>query len=228
MGRLGVTAIVAGITLAGCSNQYPADRVTKVADDDPRMNAAMGKARSTVSSFLAALQSPQPGQSGFTVKTAFSDGSNTEHIWLGPVSYDGETIHGTVRNAPTTVKSVKMGQYAAVPPSRISDWMYLDHGKVVGGHTLRVLRETLLPRERADFDKKVQFLTVRRTRTSTACEAACGRSVDAKVSGIILWRAGSVAAPGQEDSHGRRASRSSPAGPATSRITPCPTSTSKT
>ena len=53
-------AIAAGITLAGCGNQYPADRVTKVADNDPRMNAAMDKARSTVNSFIAALQSPQP------------------------------------------------------------------------------------------------------------------------------------------------------------------------
>jgi len=36
--------------------------------------------------------------------------------------------------------------------------MYLEHGKLVGGQTLRVLRETLPPSERADFDKKVQFL----------------------------------------------------------------------
>jgi len=122
------------------------------------MNATMDKARATVSSFLAALQSLQPGQSGFTVKMAFTDGSNTEHIWLAPVSYDGKTFHGTVSNDPTTVKYVKPGQQAAVSPSRISDWMYLDHGKVVGGHTLRVLRETLPPNERADFDKQVQFL----------------------------------------------------------------------
>ena len=50
-----------------------------------------------------------------------------------------------------------MGEQAAVAPSKISDWMYLEHGKVVGGHTLRVLRETLSPSERADFDKQVQF-----------------------------------------------------------------------
>jgi uncharacterized protein YegJ (DUF2314 family) len=157
MGRFGVLAIVAGIMTAGCGNEYPVDKVTKVADDDPRMNAAMDKARSTVSSFIAALQSPQPSQSGFTVKMAFSDGSNTEHMWLASVSYDGTTFHGTVGNVPVTVKSVKMGEQAAVSPSKISDWMYLEHGKVVGGHTLRVLRETLSPSERADFDTQVQF-----------------------------------------------------------------------
>ena len=150
-------AILAGITLIGCGNPYPSDRVTKVADDDPRMNAAMDKARSTVSSFVAALQSPQPGQSDFTVKMAFSDGSNTEHMWLAPVTYDGKTFLGAVSNVPTTVKSVKMGERAAVSPSKISDWMYLEHGKIVGGHTIRVLRDTLSPGERADFDKQMQF-----------------------------------------------------------------------
>jgi uncharacterized protein YegJ (DUF2314 family) len=118
----------------------------------------MDKARSTVSSFVLALQSPQPGQSGFAVKMAFADGSNIEHIWLSPVSYDGKTFHGTVSNVPATVNNVKMRQQAAVPPSQISDWMYLERGKVVGGHTLRVLRDTLTPSERADFEKNVRFL----------------------------------------------------------------------
>jgi uncharacterized protein YegJ (DUF2314 family) len=157
MERFRTLAIVAGIMVPGCADHYPADKVTKVADDDPRMNVAMDKARSTVSSFIAALHSPGPGQSGFTVKMAFTEGSNTDHIWLAPVSYDGKSLHGTVSNVPTTVKSVEMGQQAAVLPSKISDWMYLENGKVVGGHTIRVLRDTLSPSERADFDKKVQF-----------------------------------------------------------------------
>jgi uncharacterized protein YegJ (DUF2314 family) len=158
MGRLGTMAIVLGLTLAGCGNPYPADRVTKVADDDPRMNAAMDKARASVNEFIAALESPRPGQTDFTVKMAFSDGSNTEHMWLAPVTYDGKAFHGAVSNDPTSVNNVRMGQQVEVSPSKISDWMYLDHGKVVGGQTLRVLRDTLGPKERADFDKSVQFL----------------------------------------------------------------------
>jgi uncharacterized protein YegJ (DUF2314 family) len=158
MGRLAVMVIVGGLTLAGCGDRYPADRVTQVADDDPRMNAAIDKARSTVGSFLAALKSPQPGQTGFTVKMPFTDGSNTEHMWLAPVSYDGKMFHGTVSNEPKDVGNVRMGQQATVSPAEISDWMYIDHGKLVGGHTLRVLRDTLSPAERAEFDKQARFI----------------------------------------------------------------------
>jgi uncharacterized protein YegJ (DUF2314 family) len=158
MGHLRVLAIAAVISLAGCAKEYPADRVTKVADDDVRMNAAIDKARATVDSFIAALQAPKPGQSNFTIKMAFSDGANTEHIWLEPVSFDGKTFHGTVSDVARTVKIVKMGQPAVASPSEISDWMYLENGKIVGGHTIRVLRDTLTPRERADFDKDVKFV----------------------------------------------------------------------
>ncbi len=158
MRRFGAMPIVIGLTLwVGCGDPYPADRVTKVADDDPRMNGAMEKARSSVGEFITALKSPQAGQTEFTVKMAFSDGSNTEHMWLAPVTFDGETFHGPVSNDPASVGNVRMGQRAEVSPTKISDWMYLDQGKVVGGYTLRVLRDTLSPKERVEFDKSVQF-----------------------------------------------------------------------
>ena len=89
---------------------------------------------------------------------AFSDGADTEFMWLAPVRYDGKSFHGSVSNVPRTVKNVREGQPAVVLATEIGDWMYLEDGKVVGGHTLRVLRETLTPRERAQFDQEVKFL----------------------------------------------------------------------
>jgi uncharacterized protein YegJ (DUF2314 family) len=151
---IGMTAFLVG----GCSKKHPADKVTYVADDDPRMNAAMVKARSTVNTFIAALKSPQPGQSAFSVKMAFTDGTNTEHMWLTPVSYDGTQFQGTVNNEPEKVNTVKLGQKVTVAPSKISDWMYVENQKLVGGLTLRVLRDALTPAERVDFDKGVPFV----------------------------------------------------------------------
>jgi uncharacterized protein YegJ (DUF2314 family) len=151
---IGMTAFLA----TGCSNKHPADKVTYVADDDPRMNAAMVKARSTVNTFIVALKSPQPGQSAYSVKMAFTDGTNTEHMWLTPVSYDGTQFQGTVNNEPEKVNTVKMGQKVTVAPSKISGWMYVENQKLVGGLTLRVLRDALTPAERVDFDKGVPFV----------------------------------------------------------------------
>ena len=118
MGRRLGTLIVLALALAGCGKEHPADKVTYVADDDPRMIAAMEKARSTVSTFIAALKSPKPGHSAFSVKSAFTDGDTAEHMWLSPVSYDGNSFHGTVNNKPERVKTVMMGDKVTVAPSK--------------------------------------------------------------------------------------------------------------
>jgi uncharacterized protein YegJ (DUF2314 family) len=121
------------------------------------MNAAMEKARSTVKTFIAALGAPQPGESGYSVKVRFADGSNAEHMWLSPVAFDGASFQGTVNNKPEKVQNVRIGQKASVDPSQISDWMYIKNGKLIGGFTFRVLRDSMPPAERAEFDKSLPF-----------------------------------------------------------------------
>jgi uncharacterized protein YegJ (DUF2314 family) len=158
MGRCAVGLIVLALMVAAWRNQRWSDKFTQVADDDPRMNTAIDKARSTVDAFIAALNSPKSGQSQFSIKMAFTDGDHTEHMWLTPVRYDGKTFRGTLSNEPRTVRTVMMGQGATVSASEISDWMYLENGKLVGAYTLRVLRDTLAPAERREFDRNVQFI----------------------------------------------------------------------
>jgi uncharacterized protein YegJ (DUF2314 family) len=151
-------AVVLFGILPGCGKKQPEDKVTMVEDDDPRMNAAIDKARATVKTFISALKSPRTGQSAFSVKMAFTDGKQTEHMWLSPVSYDGKVFQGTVNNDPQMVSNVKIGQKASIDPSRISDWMYIEKRKLVGGYTFRVLREAMRPEERADFDRSMPFV----------------------------------------------------------------------
>jgi uncharacterized protein YegJ (DUF2314 family) len=149
---------VLALAFTGCGKKHPVDKVTYVADDDPRMNAAIDKARSTVNTFITALRSPKPGQSSFSVKMAFTEGKQTEHMWLTAVTYDGKNFQGSVNNEPEMVKNDKMGQKAKVEASKISDWMYVENGRLIGGQTLRVLRDAMTPAERADFDKSVPFV----------------------------------------------------------------------
>jgi hypothetical protein len=59
--------------VAGCRKQPTEIPVTSVPDDDPKMNAAIARARSTMNDFIAALQAPAPSQTAFSIKYAFSD-----------------------------------------------------------------------------------------------------------------------------------------------------------
>jgi uncharacterized protein YegJ (DUF2314 family) len=152
-----VSISVALALIAGCNKQSGKDKIISVSGDDPAMNTAIKKARDTVGTFIAALNSPKPNQDSFTVKMAFVDGKQTEHMWLSPVRYDGNRFHGIVNNDPELVSNVKIGQTASVDPAQISDWMFVENGKLVGGYTIRVLREKMSPRERAEFDQRAPF-----------------------------------------------------------------------
>src|SRR3954468_11410251 len=110
------------LLVSGCGRQNTTDKVTLVADNDPRMNAAIEKARGTTNTFITALRIPKSNQTGFAIKVPFTDGDQTEHMWLSSVSYDGKNFQATVDNEPENVKTVKLGQKLTVEPTKISDW----------------------------------------------------------------------------------------------------------
>lgn len=124
--------------------------VINVSADDAEMNAAIQEAQGTLDTFIASLQSPQPGQTGFSIKArfAFGDDGGYEHIWIADVSYDGKAFSGTIANEPVDVKNLEFGQRVTIPVSEVTDWMLVQDGKLVGGYTLRVLLKRMSPEER--------------------------------------------------------------------------------
>ena len=131
--------------------------VHMVSDEDPEMNSAMEQARASVTNFITSLKNPGQNQTYFSVKAKFIDGRHTEHIWLYDVSYDGNQFFGKIGNNPLNVKNVSLGDEFALVPSKISDWMIVEDKKLVGGYTLRVLRNRLSEEERKKFDESLPF-----------------------------------------------------------------------
>jgi uncharacterized protein YegJ (DUF2314 family) len=88
----------------------------------------------------------------FIVKKPFKDGEKVEHIWLSDVSFDGTNFRGRVDNEPLDVKNVTLGATATAAKGEISDWSYVDDGKLVGGYTIRVLYARMTRDEKKDFE----------------------------------------------------------------------------
>src|SRR5688572_29018886 len=114
-----------------------------VADDDAAMNAAVAKARESLPQFLAALKSASPAQRDFAIKAGFTDGDATEYMTITAVRPDSPGFRGTLNNDPTALRNVKRGDEVSVGPERVVDWSYVENGKLVGGLTLRVLRDRM-------------------------------------------------------------------------------------
>lgn len=128
--------------------------VVTIADDDERMNDAMEKARLTLEYFRESLLLPRPEQTYFSVKVKIEDKGKQEYIWLTSPSFDEEgNLFGIVGNKPQFVNSIKDGQEIGIDAGSIADWMILEDGRLIGGYTIRAIRDRLSENEIADFDK---------------------------------------------------------------------------
>ncbi len=103
------------------------------------MAQAIVRARETLPMFFSLSEAPEAGQGGFALKVAITDGRETEHFWLKVIRRDKNGFVGTIDNTPRSVKNVKFGQRYKFPHKDISDWMYVQGGKIFGGYTIRVL-----------------------------------------------------------------------------------------
>jgi uncharacterized protein YegJ (DUF2314 family) len=129
----------------------------EVPNDHTAMHQAVTQARKTIGEFLAALKHPAPGQQDFEVKKPFIQNGQVEHIWLSDVQFVGNRLQGRVDNEARKIQGLKLGQLVSVKPSEISDWLYIDHGKLVGGYTVRVQYNELSPKEKLEFDRAADF-----------------------------------------------------------------------
>ncbi len=112
--------------------------VYEIRPDDESMRAAESRARQTLDRFLTALRSPAPNHTGFAIKARFSDGHQTEHIWLEALEPTSGGFAGILGNIPEAVAVAHDNRRVRVEREAVSDWMYLEGDILVGGYTIRV------------------------------------------------------------------------------------------
>ncbi|MFN8443120.1 MAG: DUF2314 domain-containing protein [Caldilineaceae bacterium] len=79
-------------------------------------------------------------------------------MWLIDISYQDGKFTGKIGNEPVYRKDLKLGDEVTVPISSITDWMIIEDGKLIGGYTIRVLRNRMSETEREAFDKDLDFI----------------------------------------------------------------------
>lgn len=144
--------------LANDPVELPANSgLTAIPDDDPKMLAAIKQARETLDQFIVAFQNPQPSRTKLSIKMQVSDGTNIEHMWIVPVSYSNAKFRGTLMNNPYNLKGIVYGQELECSKEQVSDWVYVENGKLIGGYTMNVIRDSLSPEERLEYDRSTPF-----------------------------------------------------------------------
>jgi uncharacterized protein YegJ (DUF2314 family) len=116
--------------------------VIEIADNDPRMKAAVREAVSRWPEFVAAFEaSLPPERERFIVKAEFREGRKSEYMWVSVREIDDRGVSGVLMNDPHELIEVHRGAIVSFPLTRLSDWIYPEGDSHVGGFTLDVLAE---------------------------------------------------------------------------------------
>jgi uncharacterized protein YegJ (DUF2314 family) len=132
----------------------PKERVISVLSEDKDMNAAIEKARGSLTAFWRSYDAPAAGEADHALKVAVAGNGTTEHFWLTRIKRDGGKLSGVISNQPQSVKSVKVGQRYEFTSDMISDWTFKRNGKLVGNETMRVLLPRM-PEEQASVYRQM-------------------------------------------------------------------------
>jgi uncharacterized protein YegJ (DUF2314 family) len=151
-----IALVISALVLAaGCGKST--DPAVRVEAEDSEMNAAIASAQSSLTNFLAVFTSPNTNQQYFLVKAKFPAGTGFEHIWVADLTYDGSAFHGVIANEPERIKTLRFKQPVDVQLGQVSDWMFVQGGKLVGGYTSRVLRNRMTPQQRQELDAQLPY-----------------------------------------------------------------------
>lgn len=149
-------ALVALLILSAARTTMAVENVTPVRSEDAEMRAAIQRARDSFKKFLDAFMAPAPKQGAFLVKIAFVKDSEVEHIWLADLDLVSAKPTGVIANPPIR-KDLKFKQRVEFDFTYLSDWMYVEDGKLVGGFTTRLLRSRMSPEERKRSDAESPY-----------------------------------------------------------------------
>ncbi|HEY0177115.1 MAG TPA: DUF2314 domain-containing protein, partial [Pedobacter sp.] len=125
-------------------------------DNDEEMAWAIEKAGLTLWYFEQSLKKPLPDQQYFSVKIKITDGAATEHIWLNEPDFDPDgNLFGIVGNQPDHIRTVKSGDHIGIERHLISDWMIIENKKLIGGYTIRAIRDHIPDEGLQAFDDSI-------------------------------------------------------------------------
>lgn len=115
--------------------------VLQVADDDPRMLAAVKEARDTFHLYREHWEK-RTDENYFSVKAAITREGHTEFIWVDATGLEPNFIHGTLGNEPVNLPGLSLGSQVEIPLSDLNDWAVMidDDSPPLGLYTVKVLQ----------------------------------------------------------------------------------------
>ncbi len=122
------------------------DVFVPVRDENEEMTDAIREARESLKLFLRAFANPKPNQKDFQLKVSFEYQGECESVWVTDLDLNTKPATGSIASEPR-LRSLMPRQRVEFTRSMVTDWMYLEDGRLVGGFTTK-LEQRLQARRR--------------------------------------------------------------------------------
>jgi len=137
----------------------PPSPAIEIGQNDKEIERIADNARRALPIFFRNLARPEKWANNFYVKYPLSsdDGSVEpkvrEQVWLGNIRFKNNSYYGTLANTAKSIDSRKKGDTIIINTDKITDWMYVQDGKIIGGQSIKYLLEKI-PEDKRGVDQR--------------------------------------------------------------------------
>jgi uncharacterized protein YegJ (DUF2314 family) len=113
-------------------------------------------AQRALPTFFRNLARPEAGADNFFVKYSLTtDDGSAEQVWLGGIRVKDGVYYGRLANTSDLPGGKKKNKLITFDPNKITDWMYIQDGKIIGGRSIKYLLEKIPEEKRAEDQRKI-------------------------------------------------------------------------
>jgi uncharacterized protein YegJ (DUF2314 family) len=113
-------------------------------------------AQDTLPGFFRHLNRKGVGEEHFCVKYPFpadeGSGFAREQVWLTGIHFKDGAYYGILANTPQYASGMKKGDTLIFEIDGITDWMYIQGGKIIGGGSIKYFLEQIPEYQRNDSE----------------------------------------------------------------------------
>lgn len=124
---------------------------------DAELDSAISQARESLDTFTTRITTSHADRTFVAVKVRFTPpDESAQDIWVDEVTYADGILHGIMGDDIPSLK-LEAGEKITIDEEDIVDWMIVEDGKLIGGHTIRLAVQRMSPEERERFLETLDY-----------------------------------------------------------------------
>jgi len=152
--------LLCAVLLFSCEKTAELPEVTtvQVYQDDMEIARIAEDARNTLPVFFRHLNRAGAGKDCYVKYPFMADedsGVDKEQIWLTGIQFKNGRYFGVLSSAPRYLSGMKRGDRVIFDMDAITDWMYVQGGKITGGESIKYLLGRIPEEQRNDREREL-------------------------------------------------------------------------